>query len=517
MRSIRFGRLTATALVALSLVAGGGPARAVTATPEEKAAALSRPSIVYIEMQWTAWVRVPQSSELYFTGYVNDGQPFSWGTRCSGFIVNPTGYIVTAGHCVDEGEQGARGTALAYATQWLIDDGWAYRRDFEYWLNEGHLTWGVEGEERGSPPDLSVNVQRGVAAGGLKTGEAFPARVVDYQSLDEGDVALLKIEESDLPIVQIAPASEIAIGTDVLSVGYPGSSDEVTDATYEPTFKDGQINSQKTREGGLLPVYEISAAVSGGMSGGPTVDLDGRVIGVNSFSIVGETEAFNFITPSSLVSEMLGKNGVSNELGPIDEAYRAGLEAYYAGDYRAAVEKFDEVLALSPTHQQAQEFKEEASQEAVNQPQQPAPDKGAGDGGGGFPVWLIAAIAGGVVVLLGLVVVVGRRRKPAPAVAAVTPMAPAVTPTAPAVSAVGTPAAPPAQEAPRAVGFQPPAPATATPTEREPLRAGGPPPPQRGGGAAPEERGATTHFCANCGQELQSGARFCASCGHPVG
>ncbi|MBI2237567.1 MAG: trypsin-like peptidase domain-containing protein [Actinobacteria bacterium] len=512
MRSIRFGRLAATALVALSVFAGGGPARAVTATPEEKAAAVVRPSIVYIEMEWTAWVRVPRNSELYFTGYVNDGQPFTWVMRCSGFIVNPTGYIVTAGHCVDEGEQGARGKALAYATQWLIDDGWAYQRDFEYWLNEGHLTWGVEGEERGSPPDLTVNVQRGVAAGGLKTGEGFPARVVDSQSIDDGDVALLKIEQSDLPVVQVAPASEIAIGTDVLSVGYPGSSDQVTDATYEPTFKDGQINSQKTREGGLLPVYEVSAAMSGGMSGGPTVDLTGQVVGVNSFSIVGETEAFNFITPSSLVLETLAKNGVSNELGPIDEAYRAGLDAYYAGDYQAAVEKFDEVLALSPTHQQAQEFKVKASQEAANAPK-PAPAADEGGGGGGFPVWLIAAVAGGAFVILLVIVLATRRRKPAPVVAAVVPMAPM----APPVAAVGTQAAPPAQEAARTVGFQPPTPPTATPTEPEPLRAGGPPTPQGGGGAAPEERRATTHFCANCGQGLQSGARFCASCGHPVG
>ncbi|MEX0650531.1 MAG: hypothetical protein WD186_00705, partial [Actinomycetota bacterium] len=186
----------------------------------------------------------------------------------------------------------------------------------------------------------------------------------------------------------------------------------MTDASYEPTFKDGQINSKKTREGGLLPVYEMSAALSGGMSGGPTVDLSANVVGVNSFNIVGETEAFNFITPSSLVTEMLARNGVEAQLGPIDEAYRAGLAAYYSGDYQTAVDKFTEVLGLSPTHQQAQEFKVLATKEAANDPQSAEPS----GSGGGFPVVPVAGAVAVLVVLAGAFMLRSRRR---PAVAAV--------------------------------------------------------------------------------------------------
>lgn len=480
--------------VALMLPLGGGAARAATGTPEERAAAVARPALVYIEMQWTAWVRVPDNSDLFYNGYVNGGQPFKWGTRCSGFIVDPAGYIVTAGHCVDEGELGARGTALEFAVQWLIDDGWARQRDFGFWLDEAHLSWGVEGRERGTPADRDVHVQRGVAAGGLKTGEAFPARVLEYESLNDGDVALLKIEQADLPSIQIAVDSEIAIGTDVLSIGYPGSSDEVTDPSYEPTFKDGQVNSKKTREGGLLPVYEMSAALSGGMSGGPTVDLDGSVIGVNSFSIVGETEAFNFITPSSLVSEMLARNGVENTLGPIDEAYRAGLDAYFNGDYQTAVESFDEVLALSPTHQQAQEFRVLAVKEAAKAPTSPEP---AAASDGAFPV---LPVAGGVLALL---LVVGAlfvvRRRSGGAGAPPAPIAPAA-PVVPAQQAapqepVSQPSGVSTQSTGNgAVASMQPAPAAVMTT-------------QQGG----------RHFCANCGQAIGDGVRFCPSCGQKIG
>jgi S1-C subfamily serine protease len=507
--------LAATSLVLAAVLPASAqtsaPPSPTTGTPEERAAAITRPAIVYIEQYWTAWVKIPASSSLYFQGYVNGGDPFAWGTRCSGFIVNPTGYVITAGHCVDSGEEGARGTALEFAVKWLADNGWIYKRDSAYWLKEGHLSWGVEGQEKGSPPDVEVYVQRGVAAGGVKTGQAFPARVVDYQPWSEGDVALLKIEQADLPVLLVAPSSDIAIGTPVLSVGYPGSTDFVTDQSYEPTFKDGEINAQKTREGGLLPVYEMSAALSGGMSGGPTVNMDGEVVGVNSFNITGETEAFNFITPSSLVSEMLARNGVANELGPIDEAYRAGVDAFYTGDYQTAISKFEEVLALSPTHQQAQELKVEATKLAASQPSPTATGSAGGGGneGGGFPMWVIAVIAAAVVVIV-VVLLLTRRGRRAPVAAAPTAQpAPTVQPPAPA-PAVGVPMAPSPQE-PAKVGFQPPTGPAGT--AEPPARAAEAEPTPPAAAAAAE----APHFCSNCGHDLEPDARFCGNCGHQVG
>jgi S1-C subfamily serine protease len=496
------------ALISGALLLGpttSAAAQTATGTPQEKAAAIIRPSIVYIEQYWTAWVRVPRSSGLNFLGYVNGGQPFSWGTRCSGFVVSPAGYVVTAGHCVDVGEEGARGTALEFAVQWLVQEGWLNAGDSAAALNEAHMLWGVEGTESGSDADLEVWIQRGVAAGGLKTGDALPARVVDYQPWSQGDVALLKAEAEDLPVALVAPSSSIDIGTEVLSVGYPGSTDMVTDQSFEPTYKDGQINAEKTREGGLLPVYEMSAALSGGMSGGPTVDLDGAVVGVNSFSIVGETEAFNFITPSSLVAEMLGRNGVTNELSSIDEAYRAGVEDFYAADYEGAIASFDEVLGLSPTHQQAQEMKVKATKLLAEQPPAPVEEKPVAAAEGGFP-WVIVAIALLVLMAGGAAAMFLRRKKapaPIPAGLASVPMP------APAVAPVPTPA-----------GFRPAASPPASVPKASMAQASVPTMAASGNSsvASPAEPAEESrpHFCANCGQGLQAAVRFCPDCGAQV-
>ena len=194
----------------------------------------------------------------------------------------------------------------------------------------------------------------GSLQGGAK-GQALPARVVDARPFDQGDVALLKVETTDLPSVELATDADVQIGTPLLSIGYPASADAVTDPTLEPTNKDGQVSSKKTV--GSVPVHETSAALTPGMSGGPTVDLDGRVLGVNSFMPSGESQAFNFIAPSSGLSELLSRNGVHNELGADDKAFRAALDDYYAGHYTAAIAGFDKLLQVAPQHAQATQFR----------------------------------------------------------------------------------------------------------------------------------------------------------------
>jgi serine protease Do len=467
----------------LPVQSGAQPAR----TPEERAAELVQPAMVYIETSWAAWVNDHDGD------WLNDGYPYEWTTSCSGFVVNPSGYIVTAGHCVDAGlDHGASWDAILYGVDEWIERGWAEPRDADGLLDVAYGTWLIEGEGAGTPPDRTVFVAHGRAVSGLAAGTAWPARVVEVLSLNQGDVALLKVEETDLPTIQLATDAAIGIGASVLSVGYPASSDVVTDQTLEPTFKDGRISSQRTREGGLLPVYEVSSALTGGMSGGPTVDLDGRVIGVNSFSAAGEVQQFNFLTPVSLVAEMLNRNGVSNESGPIDELYATALDAYFDGDYAAAVDGFAHVLDRVPSHQRAQELRSRA---ATLRDQDPAPVDVAGDDA--WPWALLAGVAGGLIVLAAAawLVVRSRTRKRSG-----TPQEPVPAPSTPEVST-----GPGAAES----GWTPPGwhePTVPEPTVSEPPFGSTDTP---AGWTAPRT-------CPYCASENEATARFCADCGRPL-
>ncbi|MFC5949701.1 trypsin-like peptidase domain-containing protein [Pseudonocardia lutea] len=538
---------------------GPGPSPA-QASPTEQAAAEVRPAVVYLTETFSAYVG--DGTGLYF----NNGQPYTVNATCTGFGVNPQGYIATAGHCVDTtSPDGVRATFIAMAAQEVVaaNPTLALQDVVTY----GLANWTVEGQAKNSPIEAQYAAVIGSGTGNGAKGQAVPARLVDFRPPSQGDVALLKIESSDLPSVQLGTDTDAAIGTPVLSIGYPAAADAVTDPTLEPSNKDGQISTKRTM--GSVPYYETSASLSPGMSGGPTVDMQGEVLGINSAHLPND-QAFNFIAPASGLTELLARNGVQNQLGPNDTLYRDALADYYAGHYTDAIAGFDRLLLVDPDHGQALQFKTEAAKAKErfgDTPVVPTAQQSDDTGVWGLAPWLFWTIVGGGAALviggIALLVALRRRRKgdegpvaadiPAPrdprldgyanwtpgqaprmpqAPWGSTPVpqapqarAPQVRPAAPAGLADGpttlvtpadimaaqrpAPAAPFVSPAsgPVGVGPVPPAAPVAPPA-----------PPVNGSG---EEAAAPTAVvsipkagsCANCGSTLTPGAAFCPTCG----
>jgi len=97
----------------------------------------------------------------------------------------------------------------------------------------------------------------------------------------ESDVAVVKIDAEDLPFLKLADSDTLEVGEWVLAIGNPlGLSHTVT----------AGIVSAKGRSGFRLATYEnfiqTDAAINFGNSGGPLIDLDGEVVGINT-AIVG--------------------------------------------------------------------------------------------------------------------------------------------------------------------------------------------------------------------------------------
>lgn len=109
----------------------------------------------------------------------------------------------------------------------------------------------------------------------------FTAEVVGADP--ETDVALIKIEARSLPYLELADSDNLEVGEWVLAIGNPfGLSHTVT----------AGIVSAKGRSGVGLTTYEdfiqTDAAINFGNSGGPLINLDGKVVGINT-AIVGST------------------------------------------------------------------------------------------------------------------------------------------------------------------------------------------------------------------------------------
>jgi serine protease Do len=507
-RTVRFALAALLAAGAVLVPAGVAVAKP-TFTPEAKTAAIVRPAVVYIEVQWEGWVRDKTSGKLW------DNNSVSFVARCSGFAVSNDGFIVTARHCVDPGVEGVATSFFQAIADRYVKAGLIDKSQIQASVSNMIANAEVEGQSAGQPPVRKVFAQRGVAKPGLASGEAMPARVVSFHPGSEGDVALIKVEKSNQPMVTLADSSDIQVGSNVLAIGYPAAADNITnatDATLEPSNKDGKISSKRT-EGGV-PFYETSAATTQGMSGGPVANLNGDVIGLISHGPAAQKQAFNFLAGSSVIAEELSKAGVKNELGKIDKDYRDGLNDYYEGRYTSAIEKFDQVLAAVPSHAQAQDYR----QQAVSRRTSEGDPSNAGLG------LLIIFGAGGFVLVIVIVVIIllVRRNRRSKQAAAGYPMAPVPYPPIsgppygePPVAAsqpLSSPpnSSPPVSSSPTSSSPTSSSPLAASPISSPPAAATQPPQAVNQMSAPPAP---LLVYCSNCGTGSPAGTKLCAICG----
>lgn len=448
---------------------------ALVVTPEQKIDPYVRSSITYVAVQWKAWLFDKNTHK-----YMNGGGPITLNWGCTGYVVNPDGWIGTAGHCVDPAE--AKSAFLDEAVGLAKQGNYAYLGHHyfpdavirAYFLD--HLkTESSDATGATGTPDRTVAVSWGQNVSGNAIGKGKPARVMTFQPFTKGDAALLKVNETNMNALLLVPGdTTVDVGTPIAAIGYSGTVSDVTDSDYHPSIKTGTISSQKTVGGGLIPVYEIDAAVQHGMSGGPTVNENGQVIGTNSFTNASGDSNFNFVGTSQRMLEALASQGITNELSPDSIAYRAGIDAYFAGDKATAVTKLTTVQADQPGNELATDYLTRAK--ALADP----PSKSSHTlVYAAVGVLILGLIAGGAVAL------VLKRKKAAPKhTGQQTPQEPAVT-----------------------QAWAPSGPATGTAVMEAPPAA---PPIEDTGPIAPEGH----HFCSNCGAPTLSDQKFCSTCGH---
>jgi len=158
----------------------------------------------------------------------------------------------------------------------------------------------------------------------LVTGGALgapqPAEIVKTQGpLAEtgGDFALLRIAETSLPALSVYLPEGSLVLNNVVAAGYPGDVLE-TDAGFAAlrsgdlsavpglTVTDGIVNTEQQ----LSPTTHVllhSAALSSGNSGGPLLDMCGRLVGVNAFVRQGVMQNRGFaLTTGDLMAFLNG-------------------------------------------------------------------------------------------------------------------------------------------------------------------------------------------------------------------
>lgn len=144
------------------------------------------------------------------------------------------------------------------------------------------------------------------AKGKVSMHSPLDAKLVGVDRLT--DLAVLKIDATSLPALQLADSNDLKQGQIVFAFGSPfGLENSVSMGVVSATAR--QIDPERP------DIYiQTDAPINPGNSGGPLVDVDGRVVGINTFilSESGGNEGLGFAIPSDVVRsvyEQIRKEG----------------------------------------------------------------------------------------------------------------------------------------------------------------------------------------------------------------
>ena len=169
----------------------------------------------------------------------------------------------------------------------------------------------------------------------LTDDRTFSARLVGCD--DISDLAVLRIDCTDLTPAQFGDSSTLRVGDTVVAIGDP------LGAAFRGTYTNGivsAINRDVDMNGRTMTLIQTNAALNSGNSGGPLINCYGQVIGINTMKIGAFTdtagvEGLGFAIPSTqvkeIVDQIIAQGYVSGRptLGITGEALSTFYQHYY--------------------------------------------------------------------------------------------------------------------------------------------------------------------------------------------
>ncbi|HEU4624669.1 MAG TPA: DegQ family serine endoprotease [Steroidobacteraceae bacterium] len=161
----------------------------------------------------------------------------------------------------------------------------------------------------------------------LSDHREFKAKVLGADKAS--DIAVLKIDAKNLPVVRFGDSDALKVGDYVLAIGEPFGLEETATAGIVSAL------SRSLPGDGYVPFIQTDAAVNPGNSGGPLFDATGAVVGINSqiYSNSGGYQGVSFAIPINLARQVA------------DQIVKTGHVAH--GRLGVAVQTVDQALAES--------------------------------------------------------------------------------------------------------------------------------------------------------------------------
>ena len=141
----------------------------------------------------------------------------------------------------------------------------------------------------------------------LTDGRELVAKVIGTD--EKTDVAVIKIDAENLPVVTLADSDKLRVGDVVFAVGNPlGVGQTVTMGIVSATGRTNVGILTNDQIGGYENFIQTDASINQGNSGGALVDAKGRLVGINSAILssgAGGNIGIGFAVPTNLASSIL--------------------------------------------------------------------------------------------------------------------------------------------------------------------------------------------------------------------
>lgn len=134
--------------------------------------------------------------------------------------------------------------------------------------------------------------------------KSYSAKVIGYNI--SYDLAVIKIDGKNLKAVELGDSDKLKRGQYVAAIGCPGGLDFMGSVSYGIISGLNRQVNESTKES--ISLIQTDAAINPGNSGGALLDIEGKLIGVNSSKISAtEYEGMGFAIPINTVKEICNK------------------------------------------------------------------------------------------------------------------------------------------------------------------------------------------------------------------
>lgn len=133
----------------------------------------------------------------------------------------------------------------------------------------------------------------------LISGEEYTAKVVGTDA--KTDLAVLKVEATDLPIAVLGTSNELRVGEPVMSIGNPLGQKLAGSVTVGVV---SALNRSLNVDGRQFTLIQSDAAINPGNSGGALLNSYGEVVGINSVKVLS-ADGLGFAIPIDIAKPII--------------------------------------------------------------------------------------------------------------------------------------------------------------------------------------------------------------------